>query len=77
MTNNKIAAIGCVLIIVMVLLTIPLNRDKQIIKEKSGEDCTWVIFHTYGKRFRVYQTTSGQRWIVSGQFFWTDAFKQE
>lgn len=76
MTNNKIAASGCVLIIVITLLMIPLNRDKQIIKEKSGEDCTWVIFHTYGKRFRVYQTTSGQRWIVSG-VFWVDAFKQE
>lgn len=77
LTNNKMATLGCLLTIVITLLSMTFNRDKNIIKEKSGEESTQVIFHTHGKFSRVYQTTSGQRWIVTGRLFWTDAFKQE
>lgn len=62
--------------LILLALILPIQRDKNLIREKSGEDSSYVFFHTYGKHVRCYKTTSGQFWVVSGIFF-VDAFKQE
>lgn len=73
-TKWGLVCIGMFLFIVISLAAVN-SRDKRVIKEHTGQDCTRIIFSGDGST-RVYETKSGERWIVTG-IFWTNAFKQQ